>query len=115
MDDLASHGYAVLSVVHPYESGAATLADGRIVSMNGSDGAFRQGIQEVLAEWGAEDETMTSVTRATDEAEQVRLLRGYLSTLHKTDFMLRRWGDDTKLVLDPPGGLFPKNPPSPPP
>jgi dienelactone hydrolase len=100
MEDLASHGYAVLSVVHPYESGAATLADGRIVSMNGPDGAFRQGIQEVLAEWGAEDETMTSVTRATDDAEQVRLLRGYLSTLHKTGVMLRRWVDDTKLVLD---------------
>jgi len=100
MEALASHGYAVLSVVHPYESGAATLADGRIVSMNGADGAFRQGIQDVLAEWGAEDETMTSVTRAADDAEQVRLLRGYLSTLHKTGVMLRRWVDDTKLVLD---------------
>jgi dienelactone hydrolase len=100
MEELASHGYAALSVVHPYESGAATLADGRIVSMNGPDGAFRQGIQEILAEWGAEDETMTSVTRATDEAEQVRLLRGYLSTLRKTGVMLRRWVDDTRLVLD---------------
>jgi dienelactone hydrolase len=100
MEELASHGYAVLSVVHPYESGAATLADGRIVSMNGPDGTFRQGIQEVLAEWGAEDETMTSVTRVTDDGEQVRLLRGYLSTLHKTGVMLRRWVDDTKLVLD---------------
>jgi hypothetical protein len=52
----------VLTVVRSYESGAATLADGRIVPMNGPDGAFRQGIQEVLAEWGAEDETMTSAT-----------------------------------------------------
>ena len=31
LEDLASHGYAVLSVVHPYEATAATLADGRVV------------------------------------------------------------------------------------
>ena len=100
MEDLASHGYAVLSVVHPYEAGAATLADGRIVSMNSPDGTFRRGIQEVLAEWGPEDETMAAVTRATDDGEQMRLLHGYLGPLHNTGVMLRRWVDDTRLVLD---------------
>jgi predicted dienelactone hydrolase len=40
------------------------------------------------------------VTRAADDGEQVRLLRGYLATLHRTDLALRRWVDDTKLVLD---------------
>jgi alpha-beta hydrolase superfamily lysophospholipase len=105
MEDLASHGYAVLSIVHPYEAGAATLADGRIVSMNGADGTFRQGIQDVLAEWGPEDQTMTAVTSATDDAEQIRLLRGYLATLKQTGVMLRRWVDDTRLVLDRLSGL----------
>ena len=105
LEDLASHGYAVLSVIHPYESTASTLADGRVVSMNGSDGKYNQGIQDVLAEWGPEDETMAAVTRATDAAEQVRLLRGYLGTLHRTDVALRRWVDDTKLVLDRLSGL----------
>jgi dienelactone hydrolase len=100
LEHLASHGYAVLSVVHPYESTAATLSDGRVVAMNASDGKFNQGIQDVLAEWAVEDETMTKVTRATDPAEQERLLRGYLGTLHRTDVMLKRWVDDLKLVLD---------------
>ena len=100
MEDLASHGYAVLSVVHPYEAGAATLADGRIVSMNSADGKFRQGIQDVLAEWGPEDQTMTAVTAATAPAEQVRLMRGYLDTLKQTGVMLRRWVDDTRFVVD---------------
>lgn len=100
MEDLASHGYAVLSVVHPYEAGAATLADGRIVSMNGVDGKFRQGIQDVLAEWGPEDQTMTAVTSATGDAEQIRLMRGYLGTLKQTGVMLRRWVDDTTLAVD---------------
>ena len=105
MEELASHGYAVLSVVHPYEAGAATLADGRIVSMNGADGKFRQGIQDVLAEWGPEDQTMAAVTSATDADEQVRLLRGYLGTLKQTGVMLRRWVDDTKLAVDRLSGL----------
>jgi predicted dienelactone hydrolase len=100
MEDLASHGYAVLSVVHPYEAGAATLADGRIVSMNGAGGKFRQGIQDVLAEWGPEDQTMTAVTSATGDTEQIRLLRGYLDTLKHTGVMLRRWVDDTTFVVD---------------
>src|SRR5262249_51579105 len=34
LEDLASHGYAVLSVVHPYESAGATLFRGRRVSYN---------------------------------------------------------------------------------
>ena len=57
LEDLASRGYAVVSVIHPYESTASTLSDGRIVSMNGADGGYNPGIQEVLAEWGAEDAT----------------------------------------------------------
>ena len=100
LEDLASHGYAVLSVVHPYEASVATLADGRVVSILGKDGKFVQGVQDVLAEWQSEDDTMAAVTRATDDAEQVRLLRRYLAGLHRTDIALRRWVDDTRLVLD---------------
>src|SRR5439155_7103170 len=33
LEDLASHGYVVLSVVHPYESVATTLSDGSIATM----------------------------------------------------------------------------------
>jgi predicted dienelactone hydrolase len=105
LEDLASHGYAVLSVVHPYEASMATLADGRVASILSKDGTFVQGVQDVIAEWHSEDETMAAVTRAADDAEQVRLLRGYLGGLHKTDVALRRWVDDTKLVLDRLGSL----------
>jgi dienelactone hydrolase len=110
LEDLASHGYAVLSVVHPYEATAATLADGRVVTMLDNAGNPRPPILEVFGEWGREDETMAAVTRATDEAEQLRLLRGYLSGLHKTDLALRRWVDDTKLVLDRLSSVAPKSP-----
>jgi pimeloyl-ACP methyl ester carboxylesterase len=100
IEDLASHGYAVLSVVHPYEATAATLAGGRVVSMLDSAGEPLPAIREVFGEWGPEDSTMAAVTRTTDEAEQFRLLRGYLAGLRITHLALRRWVDDTRLVLD---------------
>jgi alpha-beta hydrolase superfamily lysophospholipase len=100
LEDLASHGFVVLSVVHPYEATAATLSDGRVVSLLDQAGTLRQGIRDVFAEWGPEDETMAAVTREAAEGERLRLLRGYLSGLRHTDIALRRWADDTKLVLD---------------
>jgi len=100
LEDLASHGYAVLSIVHPYEATGATLADGRVVTLLDPSKTLRAAIREVFNEWGPEDKTMAAVTETTDPAEQIRLLRGYLSGLRHTDDALRRWVADTKLVLD---------------
>jgi dienelactone hydrolase len=99
-EDLASHGYAILSIVHPYESAAARLADGRLVSFLNEAGAPRESFRNVLDEWSREDETMAAVTRAVGDDEQRRLLGEYLSGLRATGETLRRWVDDTKLVLD---------------
>src|SRR5262245_30490559 len=99
-EDLASRGFAVLSVVHPYEATASTLADGRVVTFLNEKGAMREGIMEVLNEWGPEGDTMTKVTEAADEAEKEKRMRGYLAALKKTDEVVRRWVLDTRLVLD---------------
>ena len=78
LEDLASHGYAILSIVHPYEAAAAMLRDGRVVSFLDEDGTPRQFFRDVLNEWNREDEAMAAVTRAADEEEQRRLLGDYL-------------------------------------
>ena len=100
LEDLASHGFVVLSVNHPYESAGAVLDDGREASVLDGAGTLRQEIREVFAEWNAEDRTMSSVTRAADRSEQRRLLRMYLETLPRTNVALERWIADTRLVLD---------------
>lgn len=100
LEDLASHGYVVLSVVHPYESAAARLDGFRLASMLGEAGAPRPEYRQVLSEWGKEEETMAAVTASGDDEEQLRLLRAYLSGLAHTTVALRRWVDDTVLVLD---------------
>jgi predicted dienelactone hydrolase len=99
-EDLASHGWAVLSVLHPYEAAASKLPDGTVVSFVNGKGSMHQAITDVFAEWKPEDGTMAKVTAAADEGEQQKLLRGYLATLKNTDAVVKRWVLDTKLVLD---------------
>lgn len=100
VEDLASHGFIVLSIVHPYESAAAKLADGRFVSFLKDAGTLRQGYLDVVGEWAKEDKIMASVTQASGDDEQRRLLRGYISAIPRTTEALHRWVADTKLVLD---------------
>lgn len=99
-EDLASHGWAVLSVVHPYEATGSMLADGTVITFLNEKGTMHQGIMDVLNEWGPENGTMEKVTAATDDAEKQKLLRGYLATLKNTDAVVKRWVLDTRLVLD---------------
>lgn len=100
LEDLASHGYAVLSIVHPYEATAATLADGRVISLYDEAGKPGPEFGKVIAEWDREDETMAAVTGEATEEGQLRRLRGYLAGLRATNATLERWVKDTKLVLD---------------
>src|SRR5688500_11880923 len=98
-EDLASHGWAVLHVVHPYEP-AAKLCDGPFVTFTSENSAMRPQVLEVLKEWGPEGSTMDKVAASTDDAEKEKLLRGYLATLKSTDQVVKRWVLDVKLVLD---------------
>ncbi len=98
--DLASHGWVVLNIIHPYEATGARLADGTVVTFLNETGTMHQGIVEVLNEWGPEDGTMTKITAAKTDAEQETLMRGYLSALKNTDLVVKRWVLDTRVVLD---------------
>lgn len=99
LEELASHGYAVLNIVHPYEATAASLRGGLVVSMLDDDGQLRGEIQKVFDEWRREDDVMSEVTKTSDRAEQLSLLKSYLDTLQTTSVALKRWVDDTRAVV----------------
>ena len=100
MEDLASHGWAVLHVVHPYEATGSKLADGTVVTFTDEKNTMRPEIMAVLNEWKQEGATMEKVVAASDGAERDGLLRSYLSTIKNTDQVVRRWVADVKVVLD---------------
>jgi dienelactone hydrolase len=99
MEDLASHGWAVLHVIHPYEATGARLADGTIVTFTDQNNTMRAPIMAVLSEWGPEGGTMEKIVAATDDAEKEKLMRGYLAALKNTDDVVKRWTLDVKYVL----------------
>ena len=105
LEDLASHGFVVLSIAHPYEATAATLSDGRVVSMLDAAGALRAPTRAVFAEWKEEDSTLARVTTASTDEEKLQLLRGYLATTPRTNDALRRWVDDGRAVMAQIGSL----------
>jgi len=105
IEDLASHGYAVLSIVHPYEAAAATLDNGQVISLFDDTGKPSPAFLSVINEWEHEDEIMAAVTKETTEEGQLRRLREYLGGLRATHSTLERWVADTKLVLDRLGEL----------
>jgi pimeloyl-ACP methyl ester carboxylesterase len=100
MEDLASHGWAVLNLIHPYEATGAMLADGTVVTFTDEKNAMRSGIMDVLNEWGPEGSTMDKIVAATDDSEREKLMRGYLDNLKNTDQVVRRWTLDAKYALD---------------
>jgi predicted dienelactone hydrolase len=100
MEDLASLGWAVLHVVHPYESTAAKLADSTVVLFTDEKNAMRPQIVAVMDEWGPEGGTMEKVVNAPDDAEKEKLLRAYLATLKNTSEVVTRWVADARVVLD---------------
>src|SRR5262249_41166408 len=107
VEDLASHGFVVLAVAHPYEATFVRFDDGGAASMIDETGAPRARYRAVIGEWAKEDETMAAVTRAAGEEEQRRLLRGYIAAVPQTTAALRRWVDDIRLVVDRIGALTP--------
>jgi len=100
MEDLASHGWAVLNVIHPYEATGAMLANGSVVTFTDEKNGVRSGILDVLKEWGPEGGTMEKVTASADDAEKEKLMRGYLAALKNTDQVVRRWTLDAKYAID---------------
>jgi len=110
MEDLASRGYVVISTVHPFEAAAATVGSGAIVTMVDEAGKFRQPILDVFAEWKDEDKVLADVTAADDDAERIKLLRGYVATLRNTHVALQRWVDDTRAVVAALPGIDPGSP-----
>jgi predicted dienelactone hydrolase len=100
MEDLASHGWAVLHVVHPYEATAARLSDGSVVTFTDEKDQMRAPIMAVLDEWAPEAETMQKIIATAEDVEKELLLRAYLARLKHTDTVVTRWVDDVQAVLD---------------
>lgn len=99
MEDLASHGYAVFSITHPYETAATRIGGERVALAFGARGPSDV-TRAVLGEWRDEDSVSRAVTSAADRTTAERALRGYLGRIPRSTRALERWVEDTRVAAD---------------
>lgn len=95
MEELASHGYIIFGIAHPYESLAVVYPSGRVVSSSPSiwipfSKAQELKIQSVWRQFQA----------ASNPKTQTPLLRQYLALMGKMQTSLNNWTNDTIFVLN---------------
>jgi predicted dienelactone hydrolase len=95
MEELASHGYVVVSIGHPYESSAAVFPGRGIISL--SDERANQ-VRAELA--GASAALQQKIAASTSEEERSALIRQLIAASPMMRESLNVWTADTRFVLD---------------
>lgn len=94
MEELASHGFVVASIDHPYEAGAILMPDGKVALANTplrlDDSTL---VRKTLALIG-------QLQAARDTTAMLAPMRELLALTPALDTSVTRWTDDTKFVLD---------------
>jgi predicted dienelactone hydrolase len=99
MEDLASHGYAIFSITHPYETAATSIGGGKSALGFGARG-LNDVTGAVIKEWHDEDSVSTAVTTAIDRAAAERTLREFLGRIPKSAEAVDRWAEDMRVTVD---------------
>ena len=99
MEDLASHGYAIFSITHPYETAATSVGGGKVALSFAARG-LGEVSRAVIGEWHDEDSVSAAVTGARDSAAAERTMREFLGRIPKSTAALDRWVEDTRVTVD---------------
>jgi predicted dienelactone hydrolase len=100
MEELASHGYVIFSIAHPYEAALVEYPDGRRAPFSEEryQAVIRNGTVPAIP-------VLKEVMAAADPAEKERLFRQYLAANPAARESARIWTEDTRFVMDQIGRL----------
>jgi predicted dienelactone hydrolase len=95
MEELASHGYVVFSIAHPYEAALVEYPDGRRApfSEDRYQAVIRKGTVPAIP-------ILKEVMAADDPAEKEKLFRQYLAANPAAWESVKVWSEDTFFVMD---------------
>jgi dienelactone hydrolase len=110
LEELASHGYVVLSVGHPYESLVVQLADGAVVKYRRDLPAWRTieaGLKDLETSAREVEPLLAKARAAKDPAALHEVMQAIAATSSYSALgpVLERWVQDTRVVLDHLGKL----------
>jgi hypothetical protein len=94
MENLASHGYIVVSITHPYDQVIANTAEGEVLKIK------KYRMTKAYLQW-KKVEFMRKKNPDTTNAKQTnRILRAYLRGMKVFDKSVNLWTKDIQFVLD---------------
>lgn len=94
MENLASHGYIVVSITHPYDQVITNTADGKVININ------KWRMTKAYLQW-KKVEFLHKKMPDTNNARQVnRILKAYLRGMKVFDRSVNLWTRDVQFVMD---------------
>jgi Platelet-activating factor acetylhydrolase, isoform II len=94
MENLASHGFIVVSITHPYDQVIANTADGKVLNIN------KWRMTKAYFQW-KKVEWLHKKTPDTNNAKQVnRILKAYLRGMKVFRRSVNLWVKDVQFVMD---------------
>ncbi len=94
MEELASQGYVIFSVAHPYESAAIFYPDGRIVDID------QARFKTIASEMGGSMDAMKQYIAADDPVEKENAFRQYLNGVPTLQESTGIWAQDVIFAMD---------------
>jgi len=97
-EELASHGYVVLCIGHPYWNPFVYGADGEVLPFDGQNEYYKAWWAEENHTAGKEAKEQITVAKTTEEQERAQRWHNQLKPVAISD--LRKWAEDIGFVLD---------------
>ena len=100
MEHLASHGFIVIGIDHPYQASWVEFPDGRIATYQGSRPGKEELTADELQEMRVRGELLQQSYFAADYDEHIAMMRSFLGAEDQANDAVELWVDDTEFVLD---------------
>ncbi len=94
MENLASHGYFVVSITHPYDQVIANTNEGKVLKIK------KYRMTKAYLQWKKVEFMHKKNPDTTNTSQTNRILRAYLRGMKVFDKSLRIWVKDAQFILD---------------
>lgn len=94
MENLASHGYFVVSITHPYDQVIANTAEGKVLKIN------KYRMTKAYLQWKKVEFMHKKNPDTTNTKQTNRILKAYLRGMKVFDKSVRLWVKDAQYILD---------------
>lgn len=94
MENLASHGFIVVSITHPYDQVIANTADGKVLNIN------KWRMTKAYFQWKKAQFLHKKDPDTSNLRQVTRVLKAYLRTMRVFDRSVKLWTKDVQFIMD---------------